>query len=307
MNILLSYLYPTRPNKNGNNLLLRKMKRYVDKHHNNNGEIIPVEEKYNQSRKELIRLINSGKYNINIQNKDGYTALMYASKILTFQKIVELLLEKGAKLNLLNNDGDTALIIASDYYHLDIVNILVENGANLDLQNNDGNTALIIASDYYHLDRVNILVENGASLDFQNNTGNTALIYAVNHGKLDIVKILVEKGANINLQNNYGDTALGYVKKKIEIIQEQIKKLLFTGKNIYGLKLKRYKNKLERYKAIHDYLILKSTTKPNGGGKKVSLKNYTILDLKSMCRAKKLKNYSNLNKESLVKLLKKNN
>ena len=274
MNIFLSYFYPIILNKSGNNFLLRQMKKYVDKHHNNNREMVPVEEQYNQPRKELIRLINSDKYDINIKNKDGYTALMYASKILTFQEIVKLLLKKGAELNLLNNEGDTALIIASDYYHLDIVNILVENGANLDLQNN---------------------------------TGNTALIYAVNHGKLDIVKILVEKGANINLQNNYGDTALGYVKKKIEIIQEQIKKLLFTEKNTYGLKLKRYKNKLERYKAIHDYLILKSTTKPNGGGKKVSLKNYTILDLKSMCRAKKLKNYSNLNKESLVKLLKKNN
>jgi hypothetical protein len=268
MNRLLNYLYPTRPNKNGNNLLLRKMKRYVDKHHNNQGEIIPVDEKYNQFRKELIRLINSGKYNINIQNKDGYTALMYASKILTFQEIVKLLLEKDADLNLQNKDGDTALIIASDYYHLDIVKILVKKGA---------------------------------SLDSQNNTGNTALILAANNGNLDIVKILVEKGANINLKNNYGNTALIYILKKIKIINERKSKLPFSGSNIYGETLK-------KYKAIHDYLISKSTTNPkDGGSKKVSLKNYTIIDLKSMCRDKKLKKYSNLNKDDLIKLLKKNN
>ena len=300
MSKLLNYLYPTRPNKNGNNLLLREMKKYVNEHHNNKGEIVAVKKEYNQPRKKIIRLIESNKYDINLQNNDGYTALMYASKILTFQEIVKLLIEKGANLNSQNNNDETALIIASDYYHLDIVKILVEKGAGLNIKNNIGNTALIYAVNNGYLDIVNLLVEKGANLDSQNNDGNTALIIASINGYLDIVKILVEKGANINIQNNIRNTALIYVLEKIKIIQERKQKLRFSGNSIYGTILKKYED-------IRDYLMLKSNTKPkDGGGKKISLKNYTIIDLKSICRTKKLKNYSNLNKDDLIKLLKKN-
>ena len=41
------------------------------------------------------------------------------------------------------------------------------------------------------------------------------------------------------------------------------------------------------------------------GVKKNNLKNHTLSELKSMCRENKLKNYSNLNKDDLVKMLKK--
>lgn len=46
----------------------------------------------------------------------------------------------------------------------------------------------------------------------------------------------------------------------------------------------------------------------NGGSKnkKINYKNYSVLELKSICKNKKIKNYSKLNKYDLIKLLKKN-
>ena len=46
----------------------------------------------------------------------------------------------------------------------------------------------------------------------------------------------------------------------------------------------------------------------NGGGKniKINFKDYTVLELKNICKKYKIKNYSKLNRDDLVSLIKKN-
>ena len=61
------------------------------------------------------------------------------------EKIIDILLEKGANVDIQNNEGDTALIEASYYEHANIVDNLLEKGANVDIRNKQGDTALIIA------------------------------------------------------------------------------------------------------------------------------------------------------------------
>lgn len=57
----------------------------------------------------------------------------------------------------------------------------------------------------------------------------------------------------------------------------------------------------------HDYLEIAELYKnKTGGSKKINLKNNTIVELKNICKKNKLKNYSKLRKDDLIKLLKKN-
>jgi hypothetical protein len=59
----------------------------------------------------------------------------------------------------------------------------------------------------------------------------------------------------------------------------------------------------------HDYYAGYFNYIYNGGSKnkKINYKDYNVLELKKMCKDKKIKNYSKLNKDDLLKLLKKIN
>lgn len=55
----------------------------------------------------------------------------------TLQKLIDA----GANLDIQNNDGWTALMDAAHRSHFEIVQALIAAGANLDIQNNDGKYA----------------------------------------------------------------------------------------------------------------------------------------------------------------------
>ena len=54
--------------------------------------------------------------------------------------IAKMLLEKGASIDIQNIDGWTALIWASRNGNIDIVETLLESGANVSIQDNNGRT-----------------------------------------------------------------------------------------------------------------------------------------------------------------------
>ena len=78
------------------------------------------------------------------ENHRGLTPLLFASNE-GYEKVVKLLLDKGAKVDLKNSDGLTALMVASFEGHETVLKILVEKGANVDLKENNGDTALSMA------------------------------------------------------------------------------------------------------------------------------------------------------------------
>jgi ankyrin repeat protein len=145
--------------------------------------------------------------------------------------------ERGGDINIQNKDWNTALMWASLYGYLDIVKVLVENGAKIDLQNEWGDTALMWASSWDHLKIVQYLIEKGAKLDIKNKWGKTALIRASIRGYLEIVKLLVGKGAKIDLQDINSRTALYYLRKNIQGIK------LFLQFKQYSNKIKNLKRK----------------------------------------------------------------
>ena len=119
-----------------------------------------------------------------------------------FENFVRLL-DYGTEVNLQNEDGYTALMWAAIYGNLDIVRLLLDRGANLYLQNNNGKTALILASIHDHIDIVRLLLDRGANPNIQNNNGNTALILASFYGNTDIVNLLNRHKAYSNIQSRF--------------------------------------------------------------------------------------------------------
>jgi len=77
--------------------------------------------------------------NVNYQDRNGYTALIKASRDPINLPLIKLLLNSGADPNIENIYGQTALMNAIG--NIDILKLLLNNGANPLLEDDEGDTA----------------------------------------------------------------------------------------------------------------------------------------------------------------------
>ena len=115
------------------------------------------------------------------------TPLMY-SCLKELKDCAKSLINGGANINLQDRDGNSALMIACRGGNMVIVKLLIEKGANINLQDSDGNSALM---HYYlfglsalthssindthkkQIDIARMLIDNGADFDFINKYGKS--------------------------------------------------------------------------------------------------------------------------------------
>ena len=167
-------------------------------------------------------------YGDNFNERHNYrlTPLKYAIKLYKIN-MINLLCEKGANINLQTKNGETALMFAIKYCRNNkekIIEFLCKKGANINLQNNKGETALMFEIKRYSNDTevAKILCEKGANVNLQNNKGETALFYAIKYYRKGIIKILYNKMANNTIVNSNGDTPLKYAKKRCQAMHSDI-------------------------------------------------------------------------------------
>jgi len=114
--------------------------------------------------------------NLNVQNEEGETALMYALTLEGISlkrliKIMELLLSKGANPNIEDKRGRTALMYAltlklvDSETHIKIVELLLSKGANPNIEDKYGNTVLDYAKKAEHFDKLVPLIEKAIEDD----------------------------------------------------------------------------------------------------------------------------------------------
>ncbi|MBE3115616.1 ankyrin repeat domain-containing protein, partial [Candidatus Bathyarchaeota archaeon] len=100
-------------------------------------------------KREVLAQLNKNKgADINKQDKDGLTPLMYACSVGTaHDDVVQLLVDRGADLNLRDKDSGTALMHAAIEGHVTTARILIDSGSDIDATTKDGVTVLKIAYD----------------------------------------------------------------------------------------------------------------------------------------------------------------
>jgi serine/threonine-protein phosphatase 6 regulatory ankyrin repeat subunit B len=171
--------------------------------------------------------------NINVKNHEGFTILMYSiisCKYITIKKLIC----NGADVNIQNNDGNTALIFAIKTYEQKI-SLLNSKSINLSyekikkIKNKINNqTHLVIKK----------LINYGADLNIRNNQGYTALMIACLITNNSIVEKLIHYGADINIMDNCGYTALFYTISSHEYSKDEINNyLLYQEENLIVDKL----------------------------------------------------------------------
>ena len=137
----------------------------------------------------------------------GWTALTKASAQ-GHNLIVDILLNNGADIDLKNRDGYSALMVAILKSKQETATLLVERGANLNLTTYHRDTALMLTARTGNIQIARLLLDRGASIDHQNYTGETCLIAACREQHREISKLLIERNANVNLHDDRGISAV---------------------------------------------------------------------------------------------------
>lgn len=135
---------PSTPNKEGINAL-----------------IAAASEGYN----EIVELLmNSNKVDINTQDKDGTNALM-AAAVRGHKEVINLLVLKGANVNAQNVDGHTALMFA--YNGKNQVETLFDKYSEYMKDSAENSTKIIKEALQTHVDVVKFLIKSGANPDIK--------------------------------------------------------------------------------------------------------------------------------------------
>ena len=162
---------------------------------------------------------------VNFFTSSKQTPLMMACQSHDMETI-NFLLNKGADVNLQDRDGQSALHFASS----DICYWLIQNLADVNMCDNHNCTPLMLASRNSDVKKVAMLIENGAKVDLQDGNGNTALHHAMLNSDDSLeytpeicLALLTAKASN--LCNSQGCTPLLLAaKNSVESVVEKFSK-----------------------------------------------------------------------------------
>ena len=119
----------------------------------------------------LEMILGTKKVDVNAKDKDGTNALM-AAAVRGHHKTIEILISNGADVNSQNVDGHTALMFA--YNGKNQVETLRDKYREFVKDANDNSTAIMQQALQTHLDTVAFLIKNGADVTLKDNEGHQA-------------------------------------------------------------------------------------------------------------------------------------
>ncbi|MBQ7593986.1 MAG: ankyrin repeat domain-containing protein [Synergistaceae bacterium] len=167
-----------------------------------------------------IKLLAEAGLDVNSQDNNGKTALMYAAEYSEPFKRIQELIACGADVNIQDNNGRTALMYIAQnswaQFYMDkklddsiggtkqadsSMQFILNAGADVNIQDNEGKTALMYAAKKKLPGRVRILLDAGAKADLTDKHGREAIDFIAwtfvdDHEKNEIIRMLLEAGAD---------------------------------------------------------------------------------------------------------------
>jgi ankyrin repeat protein len=155
-------------------------------------------------RSDMVREIIEMGGLVNFKNNKGRTALSYAVETMQSVsdqlKIVETLLQSGAKTNFFDYNEISPLLTAISFDNSPVVRLLIEAGADVELRPRDGYTLLFVAVDRNNIEITRLLIEAGADIN-KISDDMTPLHAAIERDNIDMINLLIESGADVNLKS----------------------------------------------------------------------------------------------------------
>lgn len=166
---------------------------------------------------EVVKLLLERGADVNIKDKENYTALFHAIEAMYEEVALVILDQPNIDPNARGLNGVTALMSYAWRDNKDAVKKLLDRGADVNGQDNDGDAALHGVAKSGNMEILNMLLEKGANPNLKNKLGGTPLMWAAVFGNEDAAQRLLARGADRSLKDVDGMTALDWaVKNKRE-------------------------------------------------------------------------------------------
>lgn len=174
---------------------------------------------------DVQNLIENGA-DINLRDKDGWSALMYAVRYQNNLSLVKKLIDNGAHIRVRNIYNATPLLLAADYsQNPEIIKVLLNNRS---VAENEVYNAFILCltsgfgSDHIKMAKVQIFLDMDIPLN-RLWKGKTPLMYACQYSNTTaIINQLLEKGAKTNITDKSGLSAFDYAKENTKLVHDDI-------------------------------------------------------------------------------------
>ncbi len=158
-----------------------------------------------ENSKTIELLANHG-LNINLQAKDGSTALTF-SCMKNMEKAALLLIKIGADINAADSRRMTPLHYAATRNRL-MTKHLIRAGADTEKRNKYGETPLDFAVKKHYLPGIAALLAGGAEWTVTEEKTGELLFEAAKEGEKNLTLALVKKGIDVNIRDKEGKTPL---------------------------------------------------------------------------------------------------
>uniref|UniRef100_G3W6V7 Ankyrin repeat and death domain containing 1A n=1 Tax=Sarcophilus harrisii TaxID=9305 RepID=G3W6V7_SARHA len=155
-------------------------------------------------------LVNSGAKS-NCEDKNGLNILHCAAQR-GHVHVLEFIMEDLEDVPLDRTDklNRTAFHLAAEHGQLDALDFLIGSGCNHSIKDKEGNTALHLAAKNGHSSVLQRIIDIGLDLEEKNAEGLTALHMATEEGHLDCVQLLLQAGSKVNAQTQKQMNCLHY-------------------------------------------------------------------------------------------------
>ena len=162
--------------------------------------------------------------NVNIRDRDDWTALMYAVRYQNSVEVVNKLIQKGALLRVRNKYNSTPLLFAGNYtQNPEILNILLKNRSVAEeevfksfimtITNNNGSSHVKVL-------KAKLFINMGIDIN-RTWKGMTPLMYAAKYSSsTEVIKLLLDNGAKNSTINSEGKTAFDYAKNNPKLTKD---------------------------------------------------------------------------------------
>lgn len=162
---------------------------------------------------EVKSLIKSGA-NVNLQDKDGWTALMYAARFQNNIELTNTLLSSGANPKTVNKYGSSAMQLASSYSNNPAILKRILEELNDDSTEVFKSFILAItaggSNPVTQIGKLKVFLEHGVPVN-RFYEGKTPLMYACEFAtSTEVIKLLLDNGAMTKVRTGDGKTAYNF-------------------------------------------------------------------------------------------------